>query len=92
MRGIYGHGGARPLTDTNPTPSVPWPLASQVSIYTSPELIHRQREETREVDGWLTTAAAVALLGGTAMSTCLCSPPQRHAEGNALEGRRRELW
>ncbi|EDL11633.1 mCG51395, isoform CRA_b [Mus musculus] len=28
-RGIYGHGEARPLTDTNPAPSVPWPLASQ---------------------------------------------------------------
>ncbi|XP_060247862.1 CBY1-interacting BAR domain-containing protein 2 [Meriones unguiculatus] len=29
MRGIYGHSEARPLTDTNPSPSVPWPLASQ---------------------------------------------------------------
>nr|XP_038954226.1 CBY1-interacting BAR domain-containing protein 2 isoform X1 [Rattus norvegicus] len=29
MRGIYGHSEARPLTDTNPSPSVPWPLTSQ---------------------------------------------------------------
>nr|XP_034378886.1 protein FAM92B isoform X2 [Arvicanthis niloticus] len=29
MRGIYGHNEARLLTDTNPAPSVPWPLASQ---------------------------------------------------------------
>uniref|UniRef100_A0A8C6HHI2 Protein FAM92B n=1 Tax=Mus spicilegus TaxID=10103 RepID=A0A8C6HHI2_MUSSI len=28
-RGIYGHGEARPLADSNPAPSVPWPLASQ---------------------------------------------------------------
>lgn len=91
MRGIYGHSEARLLTDTNPAPSSPWPLASQVSIYISPELIEGQREETREVDGQLTTAAAVALLGGTAMSTRLCSPPQRHAEGSAPEGRQ-ELW
>ncbi|XP_055476805.1 CBY1-interacting BAR domain-containing protein 2 isoform X1 [Psammomys obesus] len=29
MRGIYGHSEARPLTDTNPSSSVLWPLASQ---------------------------------------------------------------
>ncbi|GAB1293728.1 CBY1-interacting BAR domain-containing protein 2 [Apodemus speciosus] len=29
MRGIYGHSEARPLTDTNTAPSVPWPVASQ---------------------------------------------------------------
>lgn len=91
MRGIYGHSEARLLTDTNPAPSVPWPLASQVSIYISPELIQGQREETREVDGWLATTAAGGTACGTAMSTCMCSLPQRHAEGSALEGRR-ELW
>lgn len=61
-RGIYSE--ARPLADTNPTPSVPWPLASQVSIDISLELIRGPTEETREVDGCLITAAAVALLGG----------------------------
>uniref|UniRef100_A0A8C6MYH7 Protein FAM92B n=1 Tax=Mus spicilegus TaxID=10103 RepID=A0A8C6MYH7_MUSSI len=85
-RGIYGHGEARPLADSNPAPSVPWPLASQVSMDISLELIREQREEAREVDGRLTTAAVVALLGGTAVSTwVVCSPPQRHAEGSTQE-------
>lgn len=79
MRGIYGHSEARPLTDTNPSPSVPWPLTSQVSIYISPELIQGQREETREVDRWLTTAAAEGWGGEPVHGECL--PPQRHAEG-----------
>ncbi|XP_051024701.1 CBY1-interacting BAR domain-containing protein 2 [Acomys russatus] len=47
MRGIYGHSEARPLTDTNPSPSVPWPLASQ-SVQST---LAQQRKDEEESEG-----------------------------------------
>lgn len=80
MHGTYGHSEARPLTDTSPSLSVPWPLASQVSTYLG------QSKETRDMDGWLTTRAVVPAGEGLQASACMRPSPQRHAEGSVLEG------
>ncbi|ERE77778.1 protein FAM92A1-like protein [Cricetulus griseus] len=42
MRGVYGHSEARPLTDNSPSPSVPWPLASQ-SVQST--MAHQEKDE-----------------------------------------------
>lgn len=90
MRGIYGHSEARPLADTNTTPSVPWPLASQVSIYISPGT--RGRDQGH---GW--TADNCSGARWHCLVALLCPPTCAHHLRGTLRGVRwsgvgGELW
>ncbi|XP_062969260.1 CBY1-interacting BAR domain-containing protein 2 [Cynocephalus volans] len=48
MRGVYGHHDTRPLTNTNPSASVPWSFASQSAQSTVQS--QRKEEEVSEDD------------------------------------------
>ncbi|KAK7806702.1 hypothetical protein U0070_005363 [Myodes glareolus] len=58
MHGIYGHGEARPPTETSPSPSVPWPLVSQVSISMSQESI---QDKGKKPGAWMDGLGAAAV-------------------------------